>query len=375
MRWRKEYKVPAIIIAVILLVLIGLFFVNKFNKNKKPQKSLIPIKVETITDQVVENPLKRETTWGMTKQDVIKLEQSTYAEYLTDGKDYLTYNYVDLFDQEMLLTYLFKDDSLIGIVYENVLNELDKKNLTLSHQLIVSNVSNLLTKVAEENDEWLSIAHKIYDNALWSDSLIEGDIESHSKWYNGDQDAIYLDTTAHPIFDFLFAETDNYTFGNQALYLVDRAFLQTNELETLFKIKPSLTRNQTEIKEAADDLFENSFNEDAYNTGLAQNTSETIKIVRIDKVKEAILIINTTSEPISMNGYTLKTDNGNKYVFEDDFIIKANERIVVYGKDGKDQFSEGVSRLLEWPIDEIFDDKKDGVTLMDASNRELSVAK
>jgi len=371
----RKKKIFTIIISIVILLIVATLiwlFVSKKKKAVKEEPTIVPILKEIRQNEPSENPLKREHNWGDSKETIIEKEKVTYSEYLNDQSHYVTYNYTEVFDEEMLLTYMFNSDKLIGVLYERVLNDLDRKNIAIDHQFFTSEITSMLNKDFKKTLDWSTFYKKIYDNNLWSDSLIKGDLEASIMWDNAGLDEVYLFTSAFPMFDFLFVETEEFGLGNQSILVVDSEYVKNNGIAKVFEIRPSLTREQVKLKEDVD-LFANSINEDALTTGVARKSQgDTIKIVQFDKVKEAILLVNTTNDAIDLTDYTIEAQSGEKFIFDEGFNLKANERIVVYGKNGKDRYSEGVSRLIEWSDEEIFDDKKEVVTIFDSEGKTIS---
>lgn len=373
----QRRKIIIISIVVILFITIGVFFflMYPFNKKASTGTTKNPLIQSSINKkEAIELDMKRGMEWGLKKEEVINRESLNYSEFLSEGSRYITYAFTQVFDQESLLTYLFDtEEQLIGMVYEQVLNDIDRKELTLIQQNTSSYIIGLLEEPASNQNKWTSHFEKIYDNNLWSQSLVDGELEQTLKWDNGDIDDVYLFTSSFPVFDFLFVQTDEFSLGNQAVLIVSDQYIKENNLESILEIKPKLTSEQTKEKET--NLFENSLNEDASKTSVAQsNDQETIKIVQFDKVKDAVMIVNTTKENIDMTGYYLETDSGQKYFFEDGFIIKANERVSIHAPGQDERFTNGVSTLLLWDNKNPIDDKSDQVTLYNG-NKKISTTK
>jgi len=84
---------------------------------------------------------------------------------------------------------------------------------------------------------WKNTQKKVYDKNLWNKAILNGELEMNSIWL-GSNEKIQLITTAYPLFDFLYEETQDKSNGYQAILLVSDEYLKTNKLNALYEIKP-----------------------------------------------------------------------------------------------------------------------------------------
>ena len=217
-------------------------------------KNIIPPPKQNIVDNLVENTedpehqnekqpnfLLMDMAWGSKSKDIINKENDNNSNrnpILSSGERYVTYDYSNVFGKQFLPTCLFdKDDNLVAILYERLIDDLEKNNLSLEHQKLASKIHLIFQELYKEDFLWKNTQKKVYDKNLWNKAILNGELEMNSIWL-GSNEKIQLITTAYPLFDFLYEETQDKSNGYQAILLVSYEYLKTNKLNALYEIKP-----------------------------------------------------------------------------------------------------------------------------------------
>lgn len=217
-------------------------------------KNIIPPPKQNIVDNLVENTetpenqnekqpnfLLMDMVWGSKAKDILNKENennSNRSLILSSGEQYITYDYSNVFGKQFLPTYLFdNDDNLVAILYERLIDDLEKNNLSLEHQKLASKIHLIFQELYKEEFLWKNTQKKAYDKNLWNKAILNGELEMNSIWL-GSHEKIQLTTTAYPLFDFLYEETQDTSNGYQAIIIVSDEYLKTNKLNTLYEIKP-----------------------------------------------------------------------------------------------------------------------------------------
>ena len=338
-----------ILIGIIILVLIAsLFFFFKSNpeflqktgETERQDKG----EVEYVLLEEEDDPLMRGALWGMSLEEVKEVEDSNYSHLYLEGSEFLTYEDVSYFNEEYLLTYLFdKKDRLVGVLYELETDNPSRQKLAQKHQKVANELNTMYeSKMHFEDFKWHDQKRRIYDHNLWNSDILNGNLEMISAW-RGKEHTLYLNTTAQPLFDFLFSKRLDIDFGNQMLLLTKN---ETKELDKLTAITPPLTEERKEAKVRAFDLFDNSIHEDNLGKMLAQEVEQKLRILRFSKSEQYFVIANNTDEILDLSGWYIRTQNkGLTFYFDDEFEIKPDEHILIHGKDGRDAYKSGVSRV------------------------------
>jgi len=237
---RLGKKNIVIISAVLVLIIISIVFVTKMLKKDiktvEQQKPQVDIQ-DLIAEEETLNFLVGDEVWGSSKEEIIsKYSGSETKKILNDGENYISFDFVGVFGNETMPTYLFKDNKLVAILYERNVGDLEKDRLAIEHQDIASQIHLIFPEEYSEVFTW-NVRAKKYDPNLWNEAVINGDLEMKSIW-TGNKENIYLITTAYPKFDFLYKELDKKSNGYQAIIAVSKDYLINNNLESLYEIKP-----------------------------------------------------------------------------------------------------------------------------------------
>jgi len=227
----KKIIIPVAIVLILCLFGGGLFY---FKSKKVTTQKAKPTEKQIVAENV-KAFLLRDSSWGQDYASIVKKEDGNIID---SGKDYIVVEYEDVFGRKHLPTYLFKDNLLVGIAYERSLKEEEKKLLALDHQTIAAQIHLVYEQLYKEEFKWNDSQVKIYDNNLWNNSILTGELTMESIW-NGKDENIYLYTTSTPNFEFLLRTDKDVTVGHQYFVLVSNDYLKKNKVEDLQAIKPN----------------------------------------------------------------------------------------------------------------------------------------
>lgn len=223
---KKNIKIILFIILGIIVITAGFFIIKNIVANKEKT----PIKTEEqIKKDETKLNIKGEFELGTTKEDIIS---KTKAPKENTGKNYVidpTYGKIN--DDEFLKTYLFKDDKLIAVVDEDILDGTQKNNIAVTFQNVTSTISSVypLSKI---NQDWTAPKEK-YDNKIWSKAILNNNLELYSEFLNKNE---YIRIIASGInyFDFLSNKRKDVSLGNIVVIYTDSKYKEN--IDTLLSL-------------------------------------------------------------------------------------------------------------------------------------------
>ena len=120
--------------------------VEKDIKTVEQQKPQVDIQ-DLIAEEETLNFLVGDEVWGSSKEEIIsKYSGSETKKILNDGENYISFDFVGVFGNETMPTYLFKDNKLVAILYERNVGDLEKDRLAIEHQDIASQIHLIFPK-------------------------------------------------------------------------------------------------------------------------------------------------------------------------------------------------------------------------------------
>ena len=155
---RLGKKNIVIISAVLVLIIISIVFVTKMLKKDiktvEQQKPQVDIQ-DLIAEEETPNFLVGDEVWGSSKEEIIsKYIGSETKKILNDGENYISFDFVGVFGNETMPTYLFKDNKLVAILYERNVGDLEKDRLAIEHQDIASQIHLIFPEEYSEVFTW-----------------------------------------------------------------------------------------------------------------------------------------------------------------------------------------------------------------------------
>ena len=242
---RKIDKKVIIITAVIIIIIIASFvLINNLSKDDNHLFDLGNLLNQEAADkneeqQGIHSLILRNAVWGSSMDDVALEERGNLIDY---GKEYLTCDYETLFGVTWLPTYLFKDNKLVGIVYEANLSLENLDELSSIHQDVAVNIHYVYEQLYRENNKWATGQDRKYDKNLWTKALLNGKLTMQSVW-NSSNEKVFLVTNNKSLFGFLEKQKGEAQKASMAFIIVSDDFLLKNDFDVLMDIKPSASQS------------------------------------------------------------------------------------------------------------------------------------
>ena len=207
------------IVLIIVLVCVGSLFMNKGTDTPiLPNKNITQ---EEKRQEELKSLITQNVNIGDTKSTIVTKVGAT--EDLI-GKNYvINPNYTRIGKYDFLTAFIFKDDSLVAIVHERMLDGTQKHNLAVEFQKFSSEIGELYTLI-DSKETWYS-TELTYDANTWNNAITSNDLEMVADFENSEtKDYVKIIASGINYFDFLFKDRENLSVGNLDLIYTSSAY-------------------------------------------------------------------------------------------------------------------------------------------------------
>lgn len=198
---------------VVLLgaIVVGAMFLLPKGEVETPPDTEITTNEDEIKQKEIMSLITQNVSLGETKANIIS-KFGAKEEHI--GKNYVVNpNYIRIGKYDFLSAFVFKDDLLVAIVHERVLDGTQKHNLAVEFQKFVAEIGETY-KLIDTTETWFS-TELIYDADTWNDAIIGNDLELMADFENEEKkEFVKVVASGINYFDFLAKDRENLSVGN-----------------------------------------------------------------------------------------------------------------------------------------------------------------
>lgn len=210
---KKIFTILGLILVAVLLAVVIIVAIQFFEKiNKDPAVTPPPIiltEEEEYAKKIKDTLSNGYLIGSTTKQELL---DSGTIDSENSGEEYLiksTYTTID--DKEYFTTYLLKDDVLVGIVHEAILDTTSKYKLATEFQYLTSSLNKVYSQI-EISQRWFSDSVK-YDSEVWNNLIMDNKLELVAELAK-DSEFVKVVASGVPYFNYLYNNRYDQSFGN-----------------------------------------------------------------------------------------------------------------------------------------------------------------
>lgn len=202
------------IIGIVLLlgaIVVGAMFLIPKDTTEAPPATDTIVNEDEVKQKEIMSLITQNISLGETKANVIA-KFGAKEEHI--GKNYVVNpNYIRIGKHDFLSAFIFKDDLLVAIVHERVLDGTQKHNLAVEFQKFISEIGETY-KLVDTKETWFS-TELIYDADTWNDAIIGNDLELMADFENEEnKEFVKVIASGMNYFDFLVKDRENLSVGN-----------------------------------------------------------------------------------------------------------------------------------------------------------------
>lgn len=230
----KKHSFPIMLIILSIVFIAVIFVAIKIFTYEGPVET--PIVQEEISEMdKIANTIKEKLSLGYeigvtTKNDLIE-KGISYNEEFSGENYFIMKEYTQINEIDHLSTLIFKDNILVGIVHEGILDNSTKYTLSTYFQNFTSYI-NIAYPNLEISKKWFS-EPQIYSVENWNDAVIKNNLELTAEFTN-EKDYVKIVGSGIPYTDFLISTRSDQNFGNMVIFYTDQSHQELfSDLEKL----------------------------------------------------------------------------------------------------------------------------------------------